>query len=86
MQSPLKCVIVCFHDNYASCFCVHCSTCVHQAAADDYTEEMSDPDFLQEVLANLPGVDPNSQEIQSAMSQLTKKQDKKDDNEDKGSQ
>lgn len=54
------------------------------AGADDYTEEMDDPEFLQGVLANLPGVDPNSVEIQSAMSQLTKKQDKKDD--DKGAQ
>lgn len=54
------------------------------AAGADDTEEMDDPEFLQGVLANLPGVDPNSQEIQSAMSQLTKKQEKKDD--DKGAQ
>lgn len=50
--------------------------------ADNMAEDMSDPDFLQGVLANLPGVDPNSQEIQSAMSQLTNKPDKPDD--DKG--
>lgn len=52
---------------------------------EDYTEAMSDPAFLQGVLANLPGVDPQSQEIQSAMSQLTKKDDKdKKEGDDKG--
>ena len=40
---------------------------------------MNDPDFIQNVLQNLPGVDPNSEDIQSAMSTLTKKDDKKDD-------
>jgi len=46
---------------------------------EDYSEVMNDPDFIQNVLQNLPGVDPNSEDIQSAMSTLTKKDDKKDD-------
>ena len=44
---------------------------------------MNDPDFLQSVLENLPGVDPQSEAIQNAMSSLTqkdgaKKEEKKD--------
>lgn len=44
---------------------------------------MNDPEFLQQVLESLPGVDPNSEAIQSAMSSLTRdsrdsRQDKKD--------
>ncbi|XP_059141060.1 26S proteasome non-ATPase regulatory subunit 4-like [Physella acuta] len=46
---------------------------------EDYSEVMNDPDFLQNVFQNLPGVDPNSDVIQSAMSSLIKKDDKKDD-------
>ncbi|XP_013071080.2 26S proteasome non-ATPase regulatory subunit 4-like [Biomphalaria glabrata] len=49
---------------------------------EDYSEVMNDPDFLQNVFQNLPGVDPNSEVIQSAMSNLlkdTKKDDKKED-------
>ncbi|GFO36529.1 26S proteasome non-ATPase regulatory subunit 4 [Plakobranchus ocellatus] len=49
---------------------------------EDYSEVMNDPDFLQNVLRSLPGVDPNSEVIQSAMSSLakdTKKEDKKDE-------
>lgn len=41
-----------------------------------------DRDFLQQVLENLPGVDPNSEAIQSAMSSLTKDSAKKDDKKD----
>lgn len=46
---------------------------------EDYSEVMNDPDFLQQVLENLPGVDPNSEAIQNAMSSLTKDSTKKDD-------
>uniref|UniRef100_A0A2C9M250 26S proteasome non-ATPase regulatory subunit 4 n=1 Tax=Biomphalaria glabrata TaxID=6526 RepID=A0A2C9M250_BIOGL len=49
---------------------------------EDYSEVMNDPDFLQNVFQNLPGVDLNSEVIQSAMSNLlkdTKKDDKKED-------
>lgn len=44
-----------------------------------------DRDFLQQVLENLPGVDPNSEAIQSAMSSLTKgdKSDKDKDSDKK---
>ncbi|XP_064602162.1 26S proteasome non-ATPase regulatory subunit 4-like [Liolophura sinensis] len=38
---------------------------------------LNDPAFLQSVLSNLPGVDPQSEAIRNAMSSLT---DKKDDN------
>jgi len=44
---------------------------------EDYSEVMNDPDFIQNVLQSLPGVDPNSDDIQSAMSSLTKKDDDK---------
>ena len=53
---------------------------------EDYSEVMNDPEFLQQVLENLPGVDPQSEAIQSAMSSLTKKDDKdskKDSDKDK---
>lgn len=46
---------------------------------EDYSEVMNDPEFLQQVLENLPGVDPQSEAIQSAMSSLTKKDDKDKD-------
>ncbi|KAK7109919.1 hypothetical protein V1264_013875 [Littorina saxatilis] len=38
---------------------------------EDYSEVMQDPDFLQSVLENLPGVDPNSAAIKDAMKTLT---------------
>ena len=43
---------------------------------EDYSEVISDPAFLQSVLENLPGVDPNSEAVQRAMGSL--KQDEKD--------
>ncbi|ELT94296.1 hypothetical protein CAPTEDRAFT_179091 [Capitella teleta] len=52
---------------------------------EDYSEVMDDPAFLQSVLQELPGVDPQSPAIQSAMGQLTQKdggQEKKDDKKD----
>ena len=58
-------------------------TCLFkQEEEEDYSEVMNDPDFLQNVLRSLPGVDPNSEVIQSAMSSLAKdakKEDKKDE-------
>jgi len=46
---------------------------------EDYSEVMSDPAFLQNVLENLPGVDPGSEAIRSAMGAMTGETDKKDD-------
>jgi len=51
---------------------------------DDYSEVMNDPAFLQSVLENLPGVDPQSDAIKDAVSALSadeakKKADKKKD-------
>ena len=43
---------------------------------------MNDPEFLQQVLENLPGVDPNSEAIQNAVSSLTKDTGKKEDKKD----
>lgn len=40
------------------------------AAADDYDEVMKDPEFLQSVLETLPGVDPSSDAVQSAVDAL----------------
>jgi 26S proteasome regulatory subunit N10 len=38
---------------------------------EDYTEAMNDPSFLQNVLENLPGVDPQSDAVKSAMDAVT---------------
>jgi len=43
----------------------------------DYSEVMNDPAFLQSVLQNLPGVDPDSEAVRAAMGAM--KDDKKDD-------
>ncbi|CAG9854671.1 unnamed protein product [Phyllotreta striolata] len=50
-------------------------------ADDDYSEVMNDPAFLQSVLENLPGVDPQSEAIRQAVGSLKdkKKDDKSDD-------
>ncbi|XP_033756331.1 26S proteasome non-ATPase regulatory subunit 4-like [Pecten maximus] len=40
---------------------------------EDYSEVMNDPEFLQNVLENLPGVDPHSETIQNAMSSIMQK-------------
>lgn len=42
-----------------------------QKEEEDYSEVMKDPAFLQSVLENLPGVDPNSEAIKDAMKTLT---------------
>lgn len=52
---------------------------------EDYSEVMNDPAFLQSVLENLPGVDPQSEAIRQAVGSLKdkKKEDKADDKEKK---
>lgn len=52
---------------------------------EDYSEVMNDPAFLQSVLENLPGVDPQSEAIRQAVGSLKdkKKEDKTDDKEKK---
>lgn len=53
---------------------------------DDYSEVMNDPDFLQSVLENLPGVDPQSEAIRQAVGSLSKdKKDRKDEDKHKSS-
>jgi len=47
---------------------------------DDYSEVMNDPAFLQSVLQNLPGVDPQSEAVRNAMGAM--KDEKKDDKKD----
>lgn len=39
---------------------------------DDYNEVITDPAFLQSVLENLPGVDPQSEAIRGAVDSLNK--------------
>lgn len=46
---------------------------------EDYSDVMNDPAFLQQVLENLPGVDPQDEAIQSAVSSMTKDSSKKED-------
>jgi len=43
----------------------------------DYSEVMNDPAFLQSVLQNLPGVDPESDAVRSAMGALKDEKDEK---------
>lgn len=47
----------------------------------DYSEVMNDPAFLQSVLQNLPGVDPDSEAVRAAMGAM--KDDKEEDKKDK---
>lgn len=49
---------------------------------EDYSEVMNDPAFLQSVLENLPGVDPQSEAIREAVGNL-KDIKKKEDDKDK---
>jgi len=49
---------------------------------EDYSEVINDPAFLQSVLQNLPGVDPQSEAVKNAvgaMKEEKKKEDKKDE-------
>lgn len=48
---------------------------------EDYSEVMNDPSFLQSVLENLPGVDPQSEAIRQAVGNLKDK--KKEDDKQK---
>ena len=50
----------------------------------DITEVMSDTDFIQNVLKNLPGVDPSSEAIQKVMVSLA--QQDSDDGKGRGDQ
>jgi 26S proteasome regulatory subunit N10 len=54
-------------------------------ASEDYTEVMNDPEFLQSVLENLPGVDPQSDAVRQAVDTLSKEKKKssKDDKDQK---
>merc|ERR1712130_88839 len=48
---------------------------------EDYSEVMNDPAFLQSVLQNLPGVDPQSEAVRNAVgaAKEEKKEEKKED-------
>lgn len=48
---------------------------------EDYEKAMNDPEFLQRVISSLPGVDPNSDAIRSAVDNLTKDSTKSKDKE-----
>ncbi|XP_063906224.1 26S proteasome non-ATPase regulatory subunit 4 isoform X1 [Zophobas morio] len=53
-------------------------------ADEDYSEVMNDPAFLQSVLENLPGVDPQSEAVRQAVGSLKdKKKEEKDDKQKK---
>ena len=47
----------------------------------DSSQLVTDPEFLQTVLQNLPGVDPNSEAVKEALGESKKNEDdkKKDD-------
>ena len=46
---------------------------------EDYAAVMSDTAFLQSVLENLPGVDPQSEAVRQAVGSLQKDKDKEKD-------
>ncbi|XP_054291058.1 26S proteasome non-ATPase regulatory subunit 4 isoform X2 [Macrosteles quadrilineatus] len=45
---------------------------------EDYAEVMNDPEFLQSVLENLPGVDPQSEAVRQAVGSLNKDKEAKE--------
>ena len=47
-----------------------------QPGDDDLSEDVNDPAYLRSVLENLPGVDPQNEDIQKAIGSLVKKDDK----------
>ncbi|KAH8373527.1 hypothetical protein KR009_012399, partial [Drosophila setifemur] len=49
---------------------------------EDYSEVIGDPAFLQSVLENLPGVDPQSEAVRDAVGSLNKDKEKKTDGQD----
>ncbi|KAH8295844.1 hypothetical protein KR018_011747, partial [Drosophila ironensis] len=49
---------------------------------EDYSEVIGDPAFLQSVLENLPGVDPQSEAVRDAVGSLNKDKDKKNEGKD----
>ena len=53
------------------------------AEKEDYSEAMSDPRFLQNVLENLPGVDPQSAAVRSAVGAASSDKDKDEKESDK---
>lgn len=50
---------------------------------EDYSEVMNDPDFIQSVLENLPGVDPQSDAVRQAVGLVSKDSKDKDSKNDK---
>lgn len=52
--------------------------CILTQEEDDY-DVMQDPEFLQSVLENLPGVDPNNEAIRNAMGSLASQTNSKPD-------
>ena len=48
----------------------------------DYSEVMNDPAFLQSVLQNLPGVDPQSEAVRKAVGEGTGKEEKDKEKKD----
>lgn len=50
---------------------------------EDYSEVMNDPEFIQSVLENLPGVDPQSDAVRQAVGLVSKDSKDKDQKNDK---
>lgn len=63
--------------------CPHLSSLSLQEE-DDY-DVMQDPEFLQSVLENLPGVDPNNEAIRNAMGSLASQASKESKDKDRKS-
>lgn len=43
---------------------------------EDYAEVINDPEFLQSVLENLPGVDPQDEAVRQAVDSINKDKEK----------
>ena len=74
------------HLNHLTYFCLELSKAEAMETEDaemENDEEITDPAFLQNVLENLPGVDPKSDAVQSSIASIQQDKDKKKDKEDK---
>eukprot|EP00116_Pleurobrachia_bachei_P017595 sb/3477857/ len=60
------------------------ATAEPMSADDVMADVMADPEFLQQVLTDLPGVDPSSDAVKSVMGNIQKGSKNKKDDKDSG--
>ena len=75
---------VCFQGFGDKIVCIRPSVCFQGSGEEEEMDDIvNDPAFLQNVLEGLPGVDPQSEAIQTAMGQLQQQKDNKNKDKDK---